>query len=44
MGCVCAKGRPTLKVSMNKTTIREDSLNKNESIIYNSVSPKRITT
>ena len=29
MGCVCAKGRPTLKVSMNKTTIREDSINQN---------------
>lgn len=43
MGCVCAKGRPTLKVSMNKTTIREDSLNKNESIIYNSVSPNEFS-
>lgn len=39
MGCVCAKGRLTLKVSMNKTTIREDSINQNGSIIYNSIPP-----
>lgn len=43
MGCVCAKGRPTLKVSMNKTTIREDSINKNESIIYNSIPPNEFS-